>query len=760
LAAVRTKAVYVDSSSNVYVGGQQLRASNQPDGSSQITSRNIVMWNSTSSIWESLGAGTASATDYVNTLIWNGGKLYAAGGFSAMQNVDGTNVPNTSNVARWNPTTSLWEAVAASTIATEVRSLAFDANGALYAGLAGASPLQKLATLDGTGSWANVSPRIEGAVNSILVNGSNLYLGGSFRDVFISPTQYTGMVGVPDSNYVVTCNVATCSSTASTWTPLSTGVGDTVNALAYYGNKLLAGGVQSGGLSSWDGTAWTAVSGAPGAPIQALMVSGGNLYAGGTFSSGDKRRVAVWDGATWDALGYGLNSAIYGLGATADSVIAVGELLGYYTAASPASTTTDSKYIARWSPPVSVPGAPTGVTGTAGDGQASVTWTAPTSNGGATITRYTVTASTGQTCTVTGSPAATSCTVTGLTNGTAVTFAVTATNSAGTGTASTASAAVTPVGSGGGGSGGGSTPEAPVAPTTASAAPTAPASEPSVPLGPVTIPNDPAVGARDGALAEGGSMLLVGGQQTPMTVAPDSAVNARGLNLASAGFTMSIAGRGDINDPLGLTPKSALILQSEQPITTRAKKINPYAEVRGTGFQPNTEVKVWVLPGTYVGSIAVGSDGKFSGNFDVPKLLAIGGNTLQANGYTPDEQVRSVSLGIDIIARQLGAKHSTAVTYFKAGSSWLSASAKDSLNQLVSGIPKSAKGVRISVTGFVQPTSYSGNDRALSAARAKVVSAYLHSKGLKGAYVVSGKGKALQRGPVARRTVSVVAYWK
>src|SRR5262249_59835692 len=68
-----------------------------------------------------------------------------------------------------------------------------------------------------------------------------------------------------------------------------------------------------------------------------------------------------------------------------------------------------------------VPGAPTGVTATAGNGSANVSWTAPSNNGGSTITKYTVTPFIGsppQTpVTVTGSPPATSTTVSGLTNG-------------------------------------------------------------------------------------------------------------------------------------------------------------------------------------------------------------------------------------------------------------------------------------------------------------------------------------------------------
>jgi subtilase family serine protease len=94
------------------------------------------------------------------------------------------------------------------------------------------------------------------------------------------------------------------------------------------------------------------------------------------------------------------------------------------------------------------PGAPTGVTAVAGNGQATVSFTAPASSGYSSIISYTVTAYLVNNGTVTAvaaivTGASSPVTVTGLINGDSYIFTVTASNAEGTGPASAASSDVT-----------------------------------------------------------------------------------------------------------------------------------------------------------------------------------------------------------------------------------------------------------------------------------------------------------------------------
>ena len=159
------------------------------------------------------------------------------------------------------------------------------------------------------------------------------------------------------------------------------------------------------------------------------------------------------------AANYNTSSILYTIGtARYGTSLDVMEILFYSGDVTPTQRQTVEGYLAwKWglqnnlpanhlyysSSPVSntVPTAPTSVTAVAGNSQAIVSFTAPASSGSSAITSYTVTSSPGN---ITATGAASPITVTGLTNGTAYTFTVTATNSVGLGTASLPSNSITP----------------------------------------------------------------------------------------------------------------------------------------------------------------------------------------------------------------------------------------------------------------------------------------------------------------------------
>jgi hypothetical protein len=89
-----------------------------------------------------------------------------------------------------------------------------------------------------------------------------------------------------------------------------------------------------------------------------------------------------------------------------------------------------------------VPNAPTNIVATAGNAESSISFTASAPNGGPAVTSYTVTSSPGN---LTASGSTSPIVITGLTNNTAYTFTVVATNSFGSSVPSQASNSVTPI---------------------------------------------------------------------------------------------------------------------------------------------------------------------------------------------------------------------------------------------------------------------------------------------------------------------------
>jgi trimeric autotransporter adhesin len=133
------------------------------------------------------------------------------------------------------------------------------------------------------------------AANAMLVFADQLYVGGSFT------TARSG------SQWVLSDNVARW--TGSSWIGLP-GLKGTVNALAWFGGLLVAGGDFTGpgvnNLARWSDGEWLDVGGGTNGPVLTLAVSANTLYVGGEFGMAGTLSVpglATWNGGTWSRVG-------------------------------------------------------------------------------------------------------------------------------------------------------------------------------------------------------------------------------------------------------------------------------------------------------------------------------------------------------------------------------------------------------------------------------------------------------------------------
>ncbi len=171
--------------------------------------------------------------------------------------------------------------------------------------------------------------------------------------------------------------------------------------------------------------AWTAPADTGGSPLTGFRVTPHLAGVAGT-------PIQIAGGGTTSTVVTGLtNGPAYTFTVAAQNAVGTG----------PDSTASNEVV------PAAVPGAPSGVTATAGNAQATVFWSAPVDTGGSALTGFVVTPFAGavaQTAVELNDPGATSAIIVGLTNGSAYTFRVAAKNAVGTGADSAPSNAVTP----------------------------------------------------------------------------------------------------------------------------------------------------------------------------------------------------------------------------------------------------------------------------------------------------------------------------
>lgn len=152
-----------------------------------------------------------------------------------------------------------------------------------------------------------LAPGFDGEITSMVVVGSNLYVGGSFTKVLDVSAQGIAMWN------------------GEQWSSLDGGVNGSIDTVVSDGTNLYVGGIfsQAGGFAAtnvakWDGSTWSPLgpglsrTGIP-APTEvvALKIVGSDLVAAGSFNqAGDLEvvNIARWNGSEWSAMGNGLGT--------------------------------------------------------------------------------------------------------------------------------------------------------------------------------------------------------------------------------------------------------------------------------------------------------------------------------------------------------------------------------------------------------------------------------------------------------------------
>ena len=188
-----------------------------------------------------------------------------------------------------------------------------------------------------------------------------------------------------------------------------------------------------------------------------------------------------------------------------------------------------------------------------------------------------------------------------------------------------------------GGGGGGSTPGTTPDPGSTDAPDTASGGRPLVPGTDQPVAPIPTSGGVLPEVAPGQSLTTEDGVAIPVTITPNA--SATGFVMTGDGFTFAME-----------IPASDGEAGSESGVVTLTR--NRETVVSGDGFAPGTLVDVWLFSTpTYLGSIRVGADGRFSQALGVPASIPVGPHTLQANGTTADGKTRSLNLGVQVLDR-------------------------------------------------------------------------------------------------------------
>jgi trimeric autotransporter adhesin len=272
--------------------------------------------------------GSNGVSRMIYSIAVNGTDVYAGGAFTQLG--DGTSARY---IAKWNGTT--WSNLPCSDgsdgVDYHVHAIAVSGTD-LYIGgdftqLGDGTSARYIAKWNGT-TWSNLpcsdgSNGVNGIVKTIAVSGSDIFVGGAF----------TQLGDGTSAKYIAKWNGATWSNLPCSG--ISNGVNGNVNAVTVNGTDVYVGGdfTQLGdgksakSIAKWNGTAWSNLPCSGGSDgvnyvVYSIAVSGSDVFVGGDFTQlGDgtsAKGIIKWNGTTWSNLpcsggSNGVNYVVYSI---------------------------------------------------------------------------------------------------------------------------------------------------------------------------------------------------------------------------------------------------------------------------------------------------------------------------------------------------------------------------------------------------------------------------------------------------------------
>ena len=130
-------------------------------------------------------------------------------------------------------------------------------------------------------------------------------------------------------------------------------------------------------------------------------------------------------------------------------------------------------------------------------------------------------------------------------------------------------------------------------------------------------------------------------------MAPDGWVKVEPIGESSVvlstseGLRIEIAALTNENKKVRLNSRGMVIVEHDDFIT-----------VAGSGLQPNSDASTWLFSTPKeLGQLKVDSNGEFTQRYQIGPEVEVGDHTAQINGIAPDGTLRSVEVGVEVIAR-------------------------------------------------------------------------------------------------------------